>query len=140
MKNSRIVAAITAALVGGFVLGGMGIASASSSAVHTPSVVTAPAAAMALPATWMHVSQPTTAAPAPVAPKHKAPAKHATHKASTTHATHRSSTTSHATHRAVTSSTSAATHQCSPTCTTHHPAASESHDGTSGENHGGCND
>jgi hypothetical protein len=140
VKNTRIVAAITAALVGGFVLGGMGIASASSSAPHAPSVASPPATGMMTSATWMHTSQPTTTTATPAVPKHRASAAHATHKASATHATHQSSTTSHATHRTATSSTSHATHRCSTTCTIHHLAASESHDGTSGENHSGCND
>lgn len=136
MKNAKFIAAITAALVGGFVLGGLGIATAGSSAPHTPGIASAPGVAMALPATWMHASQRTTAVPAPVAPKQKAaakPVKRAAHKAST-------AKTSDAAHRTATRSRSVATHRCSTTCPTHHPSTSESHDGTSGANHGGCND
>lgn len=140
MKNTRIIAAITAALVGGFVLGGLGIASAGISTPHAPSVASVPVTGTMTSATWMHASQPTTTTATPVVPRHRASAAHAAHRSAVKRAAHRTSTASHATHRTATSGTAAATHQCSTTCPTHHPATSQSHDGDSGENHGGCND
>lgn len=155
MKNTRFIAAITAALVAGFVLGGMGIATAAISAPDAPRVASAPTTTMLTSSTWMHASQPTTitATPAaPAVPKHRASAAHAAHKSPAGHAAHQASATSarqrtstarasHAAHRNTTSSTSAPAHQCSSTCPTHHPAATESHDAGHGESHGGgCND